>query len=904
MANIGSRESATKHWETLLKALKPCHFPTLDQVPKNQVHGCRESTVQLDISSLAVQEFCAQHHVTSGSLFRTAWAVAVGTYAGVDDVSFGYSCGSGTSICRTQITTDQSLSQTMHELTRVVEGAAPHGTCSISEIEQLTGMELQSMFNSGLQISSPTDLDVDGVTTLGQDMVPVSGMEQQYDIFAHVLIDQDGTIAVSIRTLKAKISASQTANVAHTLAKTLTKILDTGVESTIGDLDIFSQWDYDQVMEWNKVHPQVVDSCFHDLVQGIVQKRPNAPAICSWDRSFTYGELDTLTTKVANRLVALGAGPEVLVLICFDKSSLAVAAMLSIFKAGGAFVAMDPSYPASRIHAIVGATKASIVISDPAHCHLFEGILEHVVGLDHKLADELPSSPSVVVSPRQASPSNTAYVVFTSGSTGAPKGIMVEHRALCTAALSLAAPMRVDSSSRFLQFAAHTFDLSYGDIFVTLSQGGCICVPSEHERLNDLAGSMVRMRVNTACLIPSVARIFQPEDVPGLKTLLLGGEALLQESLEVWASKVYLAQMYGPSEAVVWCTSSELMSDSAANNIGRGLAAVLWVVSATNHDRLCPIGCIGELLIEGPVLARGYLSAEQTRLSFIENPRWAEAEPGQHRRFYKTGDLVKYETDGSLRFIGRKDTQIKYNGRRIEMGEIEFHLSSHELLRQSLIALPTAGAYDKRLVAVVVLKSTKPSEKSAAEELKVVTGQARDAAASEVAQLKDYLASKVPAYMLPQYWVIVEEIPLMISGKMNRVSTKKLLEALDVHDDGQGSGRSLLLKETTQHRLDDPVEMRLRDMLSRVLNKDVADVGAQSEFSSLGGDSFSAMELVALCKVEGLALMVQDVASSSTVRSLGSIVKTRLGETALNTPRVRDYSLSFVPAWWQPMLIT
>ncbi|KAI0531604.1 hypothetical protein GGR58DRAFT_518407 [Xylaria digitata] len=656
-------------------------------------------------------------------------------------------------------------------------------------------------------------------------------------------------------------------------------------------------------MEWNKNRPQAVDSCFHYLVQGIAQKRPDTPAICSWDRSFTYGELDKLSTKLANRLVALGAGPEVLILICFDKSSLAVAAMLSIFKAGGAFVAMDPSYPASRIRAIAGATNASIVVSDPAHCHLFEGIVEHVVGLDHKLADELPSSPGVVVSPRQASPSNTAYVVFTSGSTGAPKGIMVEHRALCTATLSLAAPMHVDSSSRFLQFAAYTFDLSYGDIFVTLSQGGCICVPSEHERLNDLVGSMVRMTVNTACLIPSVARIFQPEDVPGLKTLLLGGEALPQESLEVWASKVYLAQMYGPSEAVIWCTSSKLMPDSAANNIGRGLAAVLWVVSPTNHDHLCPIGCIGELLIEGPVLARGYLGAEQTRLSFIENPRWAEAKPGQHRRFYKTGDLVRYDTDGSLRFVGRKDTQIKYNGRRIEMGEIEFHLSSHELLRQSLIALPTAGVYGKRLVAVVVLKSMKPPEKSTAGELKMVTGQARDAAASEVAQMKDYLASKVPAYMLPQYWVVVEEIPLMISGKMNRVSTKKFLEALDVHDDGQGSGRRLPLKKTDQHGVDDAVEMRLRDMWSRVLNKDVADVGTQSEFSSLGGDSFSAMELVALCKAEGLALTVKDVASSSTIRSLGSIVKTRLGERGLDAPQVRGSSLSFIPAWWQPTLI-
>lgn len=315
----------------------------------------------------------------------------------------------------------------------------------------------------------------------------------------------DGSLTASIHTCTSKFSASQTVNIAHTLGKTLVASIGSHCQSTIGDLDIFSRHDYEQVMSWNKTLPHTVDTCFHQHFEDIARKMPDAPAITSWDCNFTYSELDKLSTKLANYLAELGVAPETLVPICFNKSSVAIVSMLGILKAGGAFVAMDPLYPVSRIQAIIKATNASIVMAEPAHCHLFEGLTKYIVAIDRKFADELPLAHSMARP--QPSPSNTAYVVFTSGSTGAPKGIMVEHRALCTAAFSLAVPMRVNAMSRFLQFAAYTFDLSYGDIFVTLSQGGCICVPSEHERMNDLAGAIVRMNVNTACLIVSACGI-------------------------------------------------------------------------------------------------------------------------------------------------------------------------------------------------------------------------------------------------------------------------------------------------------------------------------------------------------------------------------------------------------------
>jgi amino acid adenylation domain-containing protein len=719
---------------------------------------------------------------------------------------------------------------------------------------------------------------------------------------AQVLMKNDGSLTVTIQANGSRISASKTADVSHTLSKVLHTVLRAHPDSKLRDMDILSQRDHDKIMSWNGSSSAPVDRCFHLLFSDITQRYSDEPAICSWDGNLTYRELDTLSSKIANHLVGLGAVLEMSILFCFNKSCFAIVSMLSILKAGGAFVAIDPSYPISRINAIVEATSASMVLTDASHSHLFQGIVQHVVAIGPSSVDNLPVSPHLALP--QTIPSNAAYVNFTSGSTGVPKGIVVEHRALCTAVSNLALPMRISSTSRMLQFAAYIFDLSLGDIFVTLSQGGCICIPSEDERINDLAGAILRMNVNTACLIPSIARIFQPSDVPCLKTLLLGGEALSQDNLELWAEKVALANLYGPSECTIWCTANtELKVDTSANNIGRGLGVCLWITSTANHDRLAPVGCVGELLIEGPALARGYLNAEQTRTSFIENPTWGQAENGRHRRFYKTGDLVRYNHDGTVGFIGRKDTQIKLHGRRIEMGEIEHHMSSHQLLRQSLVMMPASGPYANKIVAIVALKFIKPS-KAFLNELKPVSSAHKERANAEVELIKNSLSSKISSYMLPQFWFVVQDIPLMISGKMNRVLAKKFVETI---------GDERLKATPKEHHPShcDPVEIRLQDIWSDVLDRNSTDVGFEQEFCSLGGDSFSAMTIVARCRAERFSLTVSDICNSSTIRGLASVIKSRSSATIIATEEDTIQKIScqtvppgartcfkLVPIWW------
>ena len=956
-------ERTRKYWKAFLHDFKPCYFPSLleDDEPRtfesttlqdgNDFH---DAISKLDnVGHSAIRDFCSKYQVTLGVLFQAAWAIVLACYAGVEDVSFGYSdeeekkeegiAGDNVFICRTRITAERVLSQIMADLAADLDSAKAHHRdypVGMAEMQKIAGLQGYALFDSVLQIKKCS-------SKLAEIMA--TQKDEDVDILAQASID-DGSVEVAIRAKTSKFSAARTTDIAQAFVKTLLEflVLADPPSSTVGDLDVFTRCDYDKVMRWNRSLPDTVDACFHDLFEQAARKTPDAPAIvCSWGEGvhdYTYYELNAVSTKLANHLAKdLGVeAPETPVLICFDKSSIAMVSMLGIFKAGGAFVAIDSSYPVSRIQAIAEATNASLVLVQPTHRDIFQDNFSiKIVVLDTTYLDSLPSSSELP--PRRVTPSNTAYIHFTSGSTGLPKGIMIEHRNLCTAVSALASPMRITSAARVLQWASYVFDLSFGDIFVTLSQGACICVPSEHERINDLAGAIVRMGVNTACLVPSVARILFPEDVPCLQTLLLGGEALLQENLERWADKVAMSAMYGPSECTVWCTSQvDLRVDSMASNIGRGYGALLWVVRSTDHDRLVPNGCIGELLIEGPVVARGYLDAGQTRRSFVENPKWAAPSSlPEPRKFYKTGDLVRYNTDGTLRFIGRKDTQIKLRGRRIEIGEIEHQLASHPLVQQSMVILPEEGAHTKRLVAIVVLPNittigTDNVNKSPKEEGTIT--MANESCTSDLAKIKDFLSSKLPAYMVPQAWVVVQDIPLLISGKMNRVLVKKFVEELakssagesrpeeegeEKEDEGkletEAESEAKKSEEKEEAEYDDAaddfevIEKRLQDIWIQALNidKDVdhsnksttgaAALRVDQSFSALGGDSFAAMNLVARCRVEGLVLTVRDLlsdGSSITIRQMARMVKMHRRSTLNKNASTLAATLKVRPLWW------
>ncbi|KAK1984564.1 hypothetical protein LZ30DRAFT_585930, partial [Colletotrichum cereale] len=475
----------------------------------------------------------------------------------------------------------------------------------------------------------------------------------------------------------------------------LTRVTDADADHQlqISRLTSATPSDLEQIMAWNRQlagDDEAVEDCIHHVIARQAVAQPDVSAVCAWDGDFSYAELDRLATSLVPRLHRTGfkPGDESKAAFCLNKSKFTVVVLLAVLKAGGVCVPLNPSWPAQQYEAILGDVKPKLILSSPQYLDKLQSpgqsqscqvwtVDEALFNQATTAADEsLSAAPLSMVD--KSKPGHVAYIIYTSGSTGVPKGVMLEHRSLCTTADQWGPIFGIHPGSRILQFAAYTFDGSVFEMFTTLQRGGTLCIPSDEERVNNVAAVVRRMQVTTAFLTNTVASLIQPSEVPSLRTLTLVGELASLSTVESWSksNNFRLMNSYGPSECSVSVTGNQRLEPHATANVGFGLIGSLWIVSPDDHHHLLPIGAQGELLVESPLLARGYFNdSRRTDEVFIRSPEWAETLgyfPAQHAtRFYKTGDVVKYNDDGSLTYIGRKDNQVKIHGQRVELGDIE-----------------------------------------------------------------------------------------------------------------------------------------------------------------------------------------------------------------------------------------
>lgn len=479
-----------------------------------------------------------------------------------------------------------------------------------------------------------------------------------------------------MKYLTSLVTEKQAANLASTFATIIANMLACPI-SKLDEISTFSSHNRELVQRWNRDQPALVNKCVHEFLQEFALLQPNAEAITSWDQSFTYKELDDVSTRIAHHLQSLGVGPDVLVPVCMEKSAWAIVSMLAAIKAGGAFVPLDPAHPENRLQSVLDDCNSQLVIASPATAEKFAKLPLEVVVLSATTPLDFPQKSGYCMS--GVTPANMVYTLFTSGSTGKPKGVVLDHAAVSSSVIHHGREFGFTAAARVFQFSAYTFDAMCMEIFTTLAYGGCICVPSETERLGNFGKAMAKMNVNLSYLTASVVRLLKPQDVPSLKILVTGGEAVGQDIVATWAEKLRFIGSYGPTECCFTCTLGIYeAADSAANSIGVAVGSLGWVVEPKNHNKLAAVGAIGELIMSGHILARGYLNnPEKTALGFIEDPAWLTEDrtswcaemssPNLATRFYKTGDLVRYNSDGTMVFLGRKDQQVKLRGLRIEV---------------------------------------------------------------------------------------------------------------------------------------------------------------------------------------------------------------------------------------------
>ncbi|KAF7537510.1 hypothetical protein G7054_g3642 [Neopestalotiopsis clavispora] len=637
-------------------------------------------------------------------------------------------------------------------------------------------------------------------------------------------------------------------------------------QHNVGDLSLVSSEDMAEMADMNDNVPDDIHECTHDVIHQTSQERSDSMAVNAWDVDFKYSELDQLSTKLANHLRSYGVGPETIVPLCFEKSGWAVVAMLGVMKAGAAFVFLDPAYPMARLDEIVSQVEAKIVLTSLDQAPIWKTSKIPVDVVDNVSIESLPSVP--YRADTGVKPSNALYLIFTSGSTGKPKGCVIEHHSFLTCARAQAARSKMTPSSRILQGASYSFDVSIMEILTALTVGACVCVPNERIKKRSVVDVINDFRITWAFLTPSVVKFIKPSDIPHLKTLILGGEALTTQNIQTWAGHVNLNNGYGPTECTIAATANTITDPNEdPANIGKALGGICWITEADDHNKLAPLGTIGELLIEGNIVARGYLNnPEKTNEVFVENLTWAHSPSGKVRRFYKTGDLAYFNTDGSIMFMGRKDTQVKVRGQRMELGEIETHLTLNKNIQHAMVMYPKTGPCKRQLVGLVsIAKLGATTNSNAAVEL--ISSDDTATASAELGDISRKLSALVPSYMVPSVWIIVQSFPLLISGKLNRKRVEQWLTSMDqaTHQKICGIGETIRVQAPSNE-----VEEQIHQVWVAVLKLPAEEIGVMQDFATLGGDSILGMQVVSKLRALGYQITMTDVANGRTITQLAA----------------------------------
>jgi amino acid adenylation domain-containing protein len=576
--------------------------------------------------------------------------------------------------------------------------------------------------------------------------------------------------------------------------------------------------------------PPVED--FVDLFEQIAFRQPMAIAVREGEKDLTYRELNRRAEELARFLIARDCRSEEIIGVAMNRSAESIVAILGIWKAGAAYLPCDLNLPLKRLSQMLRDSGARLVLTDrdltlPGDCSVSTVQASKLSG----------PAKTTLTETRRRSPEQLAYVIYTSGSTGQPKGVMLSHRGLANLARAQRVVFSNEECRHVLQFSAHSFDASIFDITMALAHGGVLHMAGDleipaGEQLFDVLQSQ---RITLATVPPCVVATLPEEKLSDLRTLVVAGEACPQALADLWAKRVRFVNAYGPTETTVWATF-EQCDESSQITIGNAIPGC-QVCVLDQHLQLLPQGCPGELCLSGEGLARGFIrSAAMTAQKFIPHPRPSTA----GERLYRTGDIVIWRHDGRLEFLGRSDSQYKIRGYRIETGDIEAALLAHPQVEQATVMVMDGVVVDsKALVACVVTKN---------------------ASRLTSADLREFASDRLPQYMVPSQCVILHEMPLTRSGKVDRNALLRLAGNTKVPDD------------SAAEKPEGVIERTLADMWAQLLKRD--RVGRKQDFFQLGGQSLVAIQLISrIEKMFGVRLPLTAILDAPTVNALAKRVE-------------------------------
>ncbi|HJT57689.1 MAG TPA: amino acid adenylation domain-containing protein, partial [Ktedonobacteraceae bacterium] len=831
--------------------------------------------------SQQLQQLSQRQSVTLFMTLLAAFQVLLARYSGQRDISVGTPIANRTQaeledligffvntlVLRADLSGNPPFEQLLQQVREVCLGAYAHQDVPFEKLVEVLqpqrDLSRSPLFQAAFQLQYAPAVN-QGLQGLSVSAVPNESRTAKFELSLAMTHSEQG------------LHCALEYNTDLFEASTMTRLLEqwqtllAGIvaapEQRIAQLPLLSAAEQQQVVvEWNQTEEaERQDRCLQQLFEAQVARTPDAVALVYEDGHLSYDEVNQRANQLAHYLQGQGVGPEVFVGLCLERSLEMVIGLLGVLKAGGAYVPLDPTYPRERLAFMLADVQIPLLlIHQPTYSKLpaHEAIVVHLDSDWHLVAQQSKENPCSRVDVE-----NAAYVIYTSGSTGRPKGVVVTHRGIGNLSRSQVQAFGVHDESHVLQFASLSFDASISEVAMTLLVGATLYLAPRQRLLPgpELLSMLDERGITVLTLPPSALAALPVQDIwPALETLVVAGEACSAELAAQWASRCRFFNAYGPTEATVCASIGAYNGQQPQQKPGMGYPiANTQIYVLDEHLQPAPIGVPGEIYLAGVGLARGYLKrAEVTAERFIPHPFSAVG----GARLYKTGDLARYRVDGSLEFIGRVDQQVKVRGHRIELGEIEAVLRQHPEVMESVVMVREEVPGDQRLVAyMVACDGTKPA----------------------INNVRQYVQEQLPDYMLPSSFIILDALPLMPNGKVDR----RALLTLDTNDMEQSE--AVVVARS-------PIEELITMIWTEVLGHAVDSV--YENFFESGGHSLLATQVISRVRtVLQVELPVQSMFDAPTVAEFAGLIEQAIrSEHGVEAPpllpvsREQDLPLSF-----------
>ncbi|MEO8593989.1 MAG: amino acid adenylation domain-containing protein [Candidatus Solibacter sp.] len=812
-------------WQEHLRGfMAPTALPLERPAAEGFAEGYGEVAACLSEETTAVLDsFIRREHLTLNTAVQAAWALLLSRYSGENDVLFGTTVSgrpaglkgvesmAGMFLCtlpvRIRVAPSRPVAVWLREL--------QDGLAEIRQREHVSLVDLHGwsdvapgapLFESILVFENyPVD---PALHETGQSLGIVQAKLHEQTTYPLSLLAMPGkelriTAVFDVRRYDSQSAARILDHLLVLLQEMATK-----PGCRVGELSLMTPVEQRNLLSWAAPAAEHLETrAAHKLFEVQANLAPEVGAIEYDGITLNYGELNRRANQLAWWLQSLGVGAEVRVGVSLERSPEMVIALLAVLKAGGAFVPLDPRYPLERLSFMWADSDIAVLVTTKALLDRFPEHRRPVVFADADCAQYATWNQANPVGP--VSLASLAYVIYTSGSSGTPKGVLLTHGGLSNLVKAQVEAFGCNKQSRVLQFASLNFDAAVSEIFVTLVAGSTLVLASQDELAPGevLAGCLRRKSVSLVTLPPTVLQTIPlSESLPELTTIVSAGEACPSALVQHWSAGRRFLNAYGPTEITVCATiASEV--EPAHPSIGRPIPGAR--VFVLNDDlRIQPAGVVGELFVAGAGVARGYLNQpELTAAVFIPDP-FGEAPGG---RLYRTGDMGRWLSDGSIEFVGRRDHQVKLRGFRIELGEVEAAVGRLPGVREAAVMVRDTDNGDRHLVAYLVAESTAPSDDLFLPDLRMA------------------LRRRLPEYMIPAEFVRIDAMPRSSSGKLERKSLPAL-QSMHTQSTLRASSAS------------NPLEEILCGIWDDVLGR--KGTGAGDNFFEVGGHSLNATKVI------------------------------------------------------------